>query len=75
MAAPQIENHMGMPVSNPRQKQQGISELDYRNQGGFVPSLLLTNVISLQIRLVEKGYFIGNKKGNISSKNNSINKT
>jgi hypothetical protein len=39
MAAPQIANQMGMPVGNPRQNQQGIAELDYRNQGGFVPPI------------------------------------
>jgi hypothetical protein len=39
MAAPQIANMMGMPVGNPRQNQQGVSELDYRDQGGFVPPI------------------------------------
>jgi len=39
MAAPQIANQMGMPVGNPRQNQQGIAELDYRDQGGFVPPI------------------------------------
>jgi hypothetical protein len=39
MAAPQIAQQMGMPVGNPRQNQQGVSELDYRDQGGFVPPI------------------------------------
>jgi hypothetical protein len=39
MAAPQIAMQMGMPVGNPRINQQGIAELDYRNQGGFVPPI------------------------------------
>jgi hypothetical protein len=39
MAAPQIANMMGMPVGNPRQNQQGVSELDYRDQGEFVPPI------------------------------------
>jgi len=39
MAAPQIANQMGMPVGNPRQNQSGVSELDYRDQGGFVPPI------------------------------------
>jgi hypothetical protein len=39
MAAPQISNQMGMPVGNPRQNQSGVSELDYRDQGGFVPPI------------------------------------
>ena len=39
MAAPQIASMMGMPVGNPRQNQQGVSELDYRDQGGFVPPI------------------------------------
>jgi hypothetical protein len=39
MAAPQIADQMGMPVGNPRQNQQGIAELDYRDQGGFVPPI------------------------------------
>jgi hypothetical protein len=39
MAAPQIANMMGMPVGNPRQNQQGVAELDYRNVGGFVPPI------------------------------------
>ena len=39
MAAPQIANQMGMPVGNPRQNQQGIMELDYRQEGGFVPPI------------------------------------
>ena len=39
MAAPQIANQMGMPVGNPRQNQEGIMELDYRQEGGFVPPI------------------------------------
>ena len=39
MAAPQIAAQMGMPVGNPRQNQQGIAELDYREEGGFVPPI------------------------------------
>jgi hypothetical protein len=39
MAAPQIGQQMGMPVGNPRQNQQGTIELDYRNEGGFVPPI------------------------------------
>jgi len=39
MAAPQIADQMEMPVGNPRQNQQGIAELDYRDQGGFVPPI------------------------------------
>jgi hypothetical protein len=39
MAAPQIAMQMGMPVGNPRRNQQGITELDYRNEGGFVPPI------------------------------------
>ena len=39
MAAPQIADQMGMPVGNPRQNQQGIAELDYRDEGGFVPPI------------------------------------
>jgi len=39
MAAPQISSMMGMPVGNPRQNQQGVAELDYRDQGGFVPPI------------------------------------
>lgn len=39
MRAPQIAMEMGMPVGNPRQNQQGVSELDYRDQGGFVPPI------------------------------------
>jgi hypothetical protein len=39
IAAPQIANMMGMPVGNPRQNQQGVAELDYRNVGGFVPPI------------------------------------
>jgi hypothetical protein len=39
MAAPQIADMMGMPVGNPRQNQQGVAELDYRNVGGYVPPI------------------------------------
>jgi hypothetical protein len=39
MAAPQISQAIGMPVGNPRQNQSGVSELDYRKQGGFVPPI------------------------------------
>jgi hypothetical protein len=39
MAVPQIANMMGMPVGNPRQNQQGVAELDYRDVGGFVPPI------------------------------------
>ena len=39
MSAPQIADQMGMPVGNPRQNQQGIAELDYREEGGFVPPI------------------------------------
>lgn len=39
MAAPQIATMMGMPVGNPRQNQQGVAELDYRDEGGFVPPI------------------------------------
>jgi hypothetical protein len=39
MAAPQIASMMGMPVGNPRQNQQGVAELDYRDVGGFVPPI------------------------------------
>jgi len=39
MAAPQIASQMGMPVGNPRQNQGGVLELDYRDQGGFVPPI------------------------------------
>jgi hypothetical protein len=39
MSAPQISQTMGMPVGNPRQNQSGVSELDYRKQGGFVPPI------------------------------------
>ena len=39
MAAPQIADQMGMPVGNPRQNQQGVAELDYREEGGFVPPI------------------------------------
>jgi len=39
MAAPQIADQMGMPVGNPRQNQQGVAELDYRDEGGFVPPI------------------------------------
>jgi hypothetical protein len=39
MAAPQIANQMGMPVGNPRMNEGGVPELDYRDQGGFVPPI------------------------------------
>ena len=39
MRAPQIAMEMGMPVGNPRQNQQGVAELDYRDEGGFVPPI------------------------------------
>ena len=39
MAASQIASQMGMPVGNPRQNQGGVLELDYRDQGGFVPPI------------------------------------
>jgi hypothetical protein len=39
MAAPQIASQMGMPVGNPRMNEGGVPELDYRNEGGFVPPI------------------------------------
>jgi hypothetical protein len=39
MSAPQISQAIGMPVGNPRQNQSGVSELDYRKKGGFVPPI------------------------------------
>jgi len=39
MASPQIGQQMGMPTGMPRQNQQGTIELDYRDQGGFVPPI------------------------------------
>jgi hypothetical protein len=39
MAAPQIANQMGMPVGNPRMNEGGVPELDYRDEGGFVPPI------------------------------------
>jgi hypothetical protein len=39
MAAPQIANQMGMPVGTPRMNEGGIPELDYRDEGGFVPPI------------------------------------
>ena len=39
MSAPQIADQMGMPVGNPRQNQGGVAELDYREEGGFVPPI------------------------------------
>jgi hypothetical protein len=39
MAAPQIARQMGMPVGNPRMNEGGVPELDYRDQGGFVPPI------------------------------------
>jgi len=39
MRTPQIAMEMGMPVGNPRQNQQGVAELDYRDEGGFVPPI------------------------------------
>jgi hypothetical protein len=39
MAAPQIASQMGMPVGNPRMNEGGIPELDYRDEGGFVPPI------------------------------------
>jgi hypothetical protein len=39
MAAPQIASQMGMPVGNPRMNQGGVPELDYRDEGGFVPPI------------------------------------
>jgi hypothetical protein len=39
MAAPQIARQMGMPVGSPRMNEGGVSELDYRDEGGFVPPI------------------------------------
>jgi len=39
IAAPQIAQQMGMPVGNPRQNEGGVAELDYRDEGGFVPPI------------------------------------
>jgi hypothetical protein len=39
MAAPQIANQMGMSVGNPRMNEGGVPELDYRDEGGFVPPI------------------------------------
>jgi hypothetical protein len=39
MAAPQIASQMGMPVGNPRMNEGGVPELDYRDEGGFVPPI------------------------------------
>jgi hypothetical protein len=39
MAAPQIARQMGMPVGNPRMNEGGVPELDYRDEGGFVPPI------------------------------------
>jgi hypothetical protein len=39
MAAPQIANQMGMPVGNPRMNEGRVPELDYRDEGGFVPPI------------------------------------
>ena len=39
MAAPQIANQMGMPVGSPRMNEGGVPELDYRDEGGFVPPI------------------------------------
>jgi hypothetical protein len=39
MAAPQIANQMGMPVGTPRMNEGGVPELDYRDEGGFVPPI------------------------------------
>jgi hypothetical protein len=39
MAATQIANQMGMPVGNPRMNEGGVPELDYRDEGGFVPPI------------------------------------
>jgi hypothetical protein len=39
MSAPQIANQMGMPVGNPRMNEGGVPELDYRDEGGFVPPI------------------------------------
>jgi hypothetical protein len=39
MAAPQIANQMDMPVGTPRMNEGGVPELDYRDEGGFVPPI------------------------------------
>jgi hypothetical protein len=39
MAAPQIASQMGMPVGSPRMNEGGVPELDYRDEGGFVPPI------------------------------------
>jgi hypothetical protein len=39
MTAPQIANQMGMPVGTPRMNEGGVPELDYRDEGGFVPPI------------------------------------
>jgi hypothetical protein len=39
MAAPQIARQMGMPVGSPRMNEGGVPELDYRDEGGFVPPI------------------------------------
>jgi len=39
MAAPQIASQMGMPVGTPRMNEGGVPELDYRDEGGFVPPI------------------------------------
>jgi hypothetical protein len=39
MAAPQIARQMGMPVGSSRMNEGGVSELDYRDEGGFVPPI------------------------------------
>jgi hypothetical protein len=39
MIAPQIARQMGMPVGNPRMNEGGVPELDYRDEGGFVPPI------------------------------------
>jgi hypothetical protein len=39
MAAPQIARQIGMPVGSPRMNKGGVPELDYRDEGGFVPPI------------------------------------
>jgi hypothetical protein len=39
MIAPQIARQMGMPVGSPRMNEGGVPELDYRDEGGFVPPI------------------------------------
>jgi hypothetical protein len=39
MAVPQIANQMNMPVGTPRMNEGGVPELDYRDEGGFVPPI------------------------------------